>query len=313
MFVITKENADYLTLPGFTEAVKENLAEWYGEGYTVSVSSMLKNNSTRLEGITVRKDTECVAPTIYTNDYHKRYLQGDDFQSLCSEIRASVELGLDNVPENPEFLEQDMEKLKKLIIYRLVNYDMNSELLQNVPHRKFHDLAVTYHLFVKVNGDYAGSILINSEYMGRLGFTEKELYRLAKANTPRLFPLEISRMGEVLQKMSNVSEGESPLEFAALNDYPMYVISNNRCTNGAACLLYPGIRRELSERFPDGFFILPSSIHELIALPVDRDAEELLRMVADVNLTQVPPEDILSNNIYRYYPEDDELKLISAA
>ncbi len=312
MRIISKENENYLTLADFTEAVKENFREYYGDDFCISGSSILKNNSTRLEGVTVRREEECVAPTIYMNAYHKRFLCGESFENLLSEMHECIENGFDNVPENPEILEQDMEKLKKLIVFRLINREMNEELLQNVPYRKFQDLAVTYHIYVKVSPENAGSILINLEYMERLGLTEKELYRLAKANTPRHFPLEINPMGEMIKKLSQINDTEFPDELAELNGYPMYIISNRTCFNGASCLLYPGIRRELADRLPDGFYILPSSIHELIVVPADREPDELLQMVGNVNMTQVPPEDILSNNIYRYYPEDDALKLICA-
>ena len=310
---ITEENVDYLSLKDFTEAVKAELEEYYGDDYLISASEILKNNSTRLQGITVRKITECIAPTVYTNDYHKKYIRGISFEDICGEIHEVLAAGFDNVPENPEILEKDPEKLKKRIVYRLVSREMNEDLLKMVPYRKFVDLAVIYYVFVRVNDDAAGSILITNDYMEKVGLTEKELYRLAKANTPKLFPAEINPMGDVLKKLATNAGSPLPDELTVLSEYPMYILSNSKCTNGAVCLLYPGICREIAELIPDGFFVLPSSIHELIIVPTDRDSDELLKMVADVNLTQVPPEDILSNNIYRYYPEEAALKLIKAA
>ena len=58
------------------------------------------------------------------------------------------------------------------------------------------------------------------------------------------------------------------------------------------------------------FYILPSSIHEAIFIPASEnvDAEELKTMVREVNETQVPKEDFLSNEVYFYNAKEDELQ-----
>jgi len=57
------------------------------------------------------------------------------------------------------------------------------------------------------------------------------------------------------------------------------------------------------------FYLLPSSIHELILVPVgeDRDREHLEEMVKEINQTQVAMEEILSDTVYNYESIRDEL------
>ena len=52
----------------------------------------------------------------------------------------------------------------------------------------------------------------------------------------------------------------------------------------------------------DEFYILPSSIHELILVrdTVGMDANSLRDMVREVNSTQVASDEVLSNSIYHY-------------
>lgn len=68
----------------------------------------------------------------------------------------------------------------------------------------------------------------------------------------------------------------------------------------------PGIIKDFmdqaAEKIGGDFFILPSSIHEILLVPDDgqKGADELKAMVMDVNATQVSPEERLSDNVYHY-------------
>ena len=59
------------------------------------------------------------------------------------------------------------------------------------------------------------------------------------------------------------------------------------------------------------FYVLPSSIHEVILLPVSYSGNpaELEALVKEVNETCVTPEDYLSGHVYRYFSDTGELKI----
>lgn len=48
------------------------------------------------------------------------------------------------------------------------------------------------------------------------------------------------------------------------------------------------------------YYILPSSLHEILLVPEDDDANAavLTAMVQDVNITSLSPDEILSNHVY---------------
>ncbi len=85
----------------------------------------------------------------------------------------------------------------------------------------------------------------------------------------------------------------------------MYVLSNANSVNGASCLLYENVIRNFAEKIKSDLIIIPSSIHEVILLPFYKDMkeEELNDMVKDVNASQVPIDEILSEHIYYYFRE----------
>ena len=78
--------------------------------------------------------------------------------------------------------------------------------------------------------------------------------------------------------------------------------------HGAGVMAYPEFFNEASEIVGGSFFILPSSIHEVLLLPDTGDAtvEWLTDMVKTVNTDVLDPEDKLSDTVYHY---DAEAKL----
>ena len=91
---------------------------------------------------------------------------------------------------------------------------------------------------------------------------------------------------------------------------PMYVFSNHTGVNGAAVMLYGSYFDELAERLDSDLYVLPSSIHEVIAVPADCDEAELLKnAVVEVNATAVSAEEVLSESVYRYNRESGVLEI----
>ena len=67
-------------------------------------------------------------------------------------------------------------------------------------------------------------------------------------------------------------------------------------------MLYPNLISNFSDAVRSSLYIIPSSIHELLLLPVedDKDSEEIKGMIREINDTQVQPEEILSYSLYYY-------------
>ena len=89
----------------------------------------------------------------------------------------------------------------------------------------------------------------------------------------------------------------------------MYVLSNKSKLNGSGCILYQNLLRSLGKKLESDFYILPSSVHEVLLIPADdQDSyEELTAMVQEVNATQLANEEILSDHVYYYSREAEKL------
>ena len=78
------------------------------------------------------------------------------------------------------------------------------------------------------------------------------------------------------------------------------VISNSQLYFGACSIL--GLIPRLKEKFVDGFYAIPSSVHEIIIMPkgLGEDAESLAAMIKEVNATTLSPEEVLSAKAYEF-------------
>ena len=89
---------------------------------------------------------------------------------------------------------------------------------------------------------------------------------------------------------------------------PMWVFSNDRRNYGAAVMLYEGNFDKLARRIESDMYILPSSIHEVIAVPDNgMDKDELRAIVRMINSSEVPEDEVLSENVYRYCRKEKRL------
>lgn len=274
-------------------AVKEDL----GEKYSVELKEVRKNNGILLHGLLISSGDQNVVPTIYLEHFFRAYEEGMTFAEV---MRRLLEVYGQDVPAksiNMEFF-RDFDKVRDRICYRLVGRAGNEELLKDVPYVEFLDMAVCFFYAYKGKELGEGSILIHNSHMEMWKCGVADLMGLARQNTPVLFPWQCCTMEEVIREMIDREHQEELLA----EEVPMRVLSNRQRMNGAACLIYPEVLEQLAEEYKADLYILPSSIHETILL-ADRGREkpgELKSMIVQVNRTQVAPEEVLTDSLYRY-------------
>ena len=93
----------------------------------------------------------------------------------------------------------------------------------------------------------------------------------------------------------------------------MYVLTNTSGSLGAAALFYPDVKEKAAELLGSDYYILPSSVHEVILVPDSAgiNAKELCDMVKQANRTVVEEQDILSDNVYHYSKDERRLDKFS--
>ena len=134
----------------------------------------------------------------------------------------------------------------------------------------------------------------------------------AEENTKQIFPAEFFTMTSALSELMGMGRNttENLLTGEKIGTWDrMYVLSNKMRSEGAACLAYQGILETIAGILRRNYYILPSSIHEVIVLP-DRgelEVEGINEMVKDINECELDPEDVLSDHCYKYLAEERKL------
>ena len=87
---------------------------------------------------------------------------------------------------------------------------------------------------------------------------------------------------------------------------PMWVATVEGGVNGASVTQLPDFLQEAADRLGGDFFVLPSSVHEVLFIRDDGsfEREQLESMVQGVNATEVSEADFLSDSVYHYDSDD---------
>lgn len=200
----------------------------------------------------------------------------------------------------------NLEQIKERVIYRLVSAEANREILSQIPHIPYLDLAIVFVLLLKIEDEWQLSHVINNQDLEQWGIRPEELYRLAEKNTPRMLPASWKELRSILMDFVNESELDDIPEL----DPHMYVLTNQEGLWGAAAILYPDMLKNIADWLEADLVILPSSIHEIIIMPeVEKglQGEALEAMVREVNQKEVMEEEVLSYRVYRYDRETEQL------
>ena len=299
----------------FKDVVKEKFLSYMPEKYQcmeVRVESLQKVNR-KMDGLSLlaKNEKTMISPAIYINDMYEKYLRTEDLQATLQEAAEAM----DKVFREVEVPPLDISTAKDNIIFQLVNTMQNEEMLKNMPHREFQDLSVIYQWVIDTDDKAVYATAVHNSLAKELGMDEEQLFHAAAQNTRRILPPVVKSMNEALRDML-IKDGMPPLKAdLIIEEVPppqtFWIISNERGIDGAASMLYEDKLQKLAESLGTDLYIMPSSVHEVVAVSVVMgEPEELARMVSEANMDQIELGERLSNQVYHY---DKDLRKITLA
>ena len=311
-----------MSFEDFKKEVADRIKDFLPEKYAnadIRIESVVKNNDQKLSGIVIRQEESNIAPNIYLESFYKEHENGKSMDSVLESIAKTREKY--DVDHNFDVSKiADLDIAKDRITCRLVNAKQNAEYLSDKPHKVIDDLAVTYHVAIGSEGGSHMSAPITDRLIESYGIDTEQLHKIAVENMDSLSPASFKGMTETMVDMmmpdmirSGMTEEEAKDAIAAMipeiGEEKMYVLTNDDKLNGAAVLLNDKVMDEISDKLGGDYYILPSSIHEVLIIPEspEYDLKTLENIVRDVNATQVAPEDRLSDHVYAYDTKEHEL------
>lgn len=313
----TRENYVCLDFTEFCEEVRDRVSKQLGEDYEATIRSVVKNNQTEHRSIVIREGEDEIMPSIYLESFYEEYSKG---MPMAEVIETVLRIYRENRNPWPDGIDLSFGGVKEKIAFRVINYEKNRAVLKEMPHVKIEEWAVCFECVVSREAGQVGAFRVDNAIAGRWDVGLKELIALARENTYRLFPPKLEPIEEVLAGMliariegnETLSKEEREKKTQEIIDgilqkreesaLPMYVLSNALNHFGTASVLSIPYMDRVREKLKEDFYILPSSVHELILIPVSAAPEEekLLQMVHEVNEREVPEEEFLSDGVYRY-------------
>ncbi|MCI8327438.1 MAG: hypothetical protein HFI37_06650 [Lachnospiraceae bacterium] len=284
-----------MTFDTFKTTILESLSTYYGDDYTLSIRNIPKNNQILLDGLTIQEKNCNISPAIYLNPYYIKFQNGTSLFTILEEIKNTYAISRPTENIDLNFF-SDFHQVKQRICMKLVHYEKNTELLKELPHVRFLDLAVVFYYLISILPCENASILIYNSHMEHWNASPEELLSLAKENTPKLLPYYFDDVFSILTDVDDL------IKYAERSIPPLYVLTNSEKLFGASTLLYPNLLLDIANRMKCNFVIFPSSIHELLLLPVFKKSnfQDYQNIITEINQSHLALDEILSDHAYYY-------------
>lgn len=292
----------------FRKEVIKELENVFGDGYQVLPYDKLKNNETTLHGICIHNENERISPVLYLEEYVLLYAAGKmTVKEIAAEMLDKYCMG--DMPRNIADHVEDFQMMKDRVRIKVINYGANTRRLEQVPHRRFLDLAIVYYLDMDVSVEVGNvTIEIKNELMERWNVSESDLYRIGMENMTVKDSLHsdeiIGKVREMLQTQSceEVEQTLKKFEKEAGPEAEIYLVSNKKRLFGACCLVNRPFLQELAECTESNLLIYPVSVTGVLACPVEKGNKNYLyvKEMQEINDCAENRVECLSNSIYLY-------------
>lgn len=297
---------DKLLLKELYYSVKKEL----GQEYEIRIQTVVKNNNQKLTGFVIRKGEEQTVPVIYVDSFLCR--PDYNLSQAVDEIVALVRN--QEIPPISANMLMDFNFVKERLRIKLINYEANQSLLEDIPHVKYLDLAIVFYLLIEENDEGQMTALVHNEHVEVWKTDMVQLYQIALSNMKEKQQPCLESLNYIMEDM--VKDFQTGMFGDIMADFPedgmdMYVLTNENGVSGAATILYSSELEKMADKFNCNIIIFPSSTHELILVKEEEGMEyaELSKMVQSINFQEVLQEDQLSNSVYLYDRSKKDIRI----
>lgn len=282
-----------MTYDEFKEYTASHLSEYLAEDRAARTQVMIqqvnKNNGVVRDGVIIRYPDQNIAPTIYLDDVYADYQDGLSKEACMHKIVVET----DRAAARSEAVDvkalADYSKARQNLYVSAVNFESNKEMLKEMPYERHGDIALVARVDVPGLGSNgcSASYKVTNVILDKYGISQEQLLSDALQNSTRIRPVQYMNMEKMLQDMLPGME--------ELPDIGMHILTNVQKLDGAAAMFYPDIMDEIERQMGGKVTIIPSSVHEVIVIPADasQSEKEFAEMIAEVNKTEVAPQEIL--------------------
>ncbi|MDR3121300.1 MAG: DUF5688 family protein [Clostridiales bacterium] len=324
-----------LTYEEFVEKMRGALSIIFGPSYNCELIKQKKTDAHELDTIAITKvfreplksssDEQHISTysvNVYTEEEYRNYLEGEKFGDVMRKVVASIERTeghgtLSAVVQTITDL-YSYEGTKDRLIIRAIGYETSKEMLKDFVFRKIGDIALVLYALTIQEAYSMASMKVSKTIAGDWGVSFDEALDAALRNTqekfpPRLMPLEelIAAGLKIPSKNNDFNLLDPGFRFKR-SRFDTYLFTDSHAMNGATAFFYPGIQQKLGELFFEDYYMVPTSIKEVMLHPVSTTKLAFVReqAAASSNDMGLKPEEILSKSVYKYTRSLDKLAML---
>lgn len=292
------------------ELVNEKTQEIFGEGIEVNIREVIKNNDEKFHGVTLMFSESGCMPTIYLEDCYELHMEGCSVEEIAEIIVFESMNAYYQAEELGKFSFEYRDIQDKLVM-QVIDGEKNEKRLNNLVFRRIgNGFVMIPYIVMHSNDEGSFRTAVTKEMAEDFGYNEDELMARAYMNTvEKCEPIFIG-IDDVIA-LKDISRADNPMcEDIRINpNSKMYILSNTYQQDGAVVLFYPDMMRRIGELLGKNYYVLPSSVHEVLIVPEGNGFTlEMMRdVVKEVNTTTIDPKDLLSDKVMFYDREKDHL------
>ena len=232
--------------------------------------------------------------------------EGRSMGAMLTAIAGQVQLA----PEMQTGWLKDYDQVKEHLFIRVSDAKENEAFLAMSPHKEVDGLAISYHIAFEGLHGVEASTPVSYKMMEMYGVTAEQLHADALESSQRLYPVKFRSMNEIMAEMMGMEPDMAADMMPPMEGPQLMVLTNMQGMHGAGAMFYPDQLETIAQQMGTDFFVLPSSVHEVLILPDDGTTEpdSLQFMVREINQSTVAPEDRLSDFVYHYDAQDHVLE-----
>lgn len=259
------------------QKIKDCLTETLS-GAQIDIRLFTRNNNVKYVGVVISyKDGKFnMSPIIDITDFVNAVQQGTDEKYISKLIIDMYER------ERGTF---KFEVSKQYIIDNafpvVINYEANKEMLKDVPHSKYLDLAVIYKFNISPSG-IDGCVTITYKILEQYSIPE-DILKVVARKRGKHEACQLIKMSELLGLNDDIPD--------------IYIFRTADNIYGARAIF----NKSEVRKFGMDVYVIPSSIYEVLLVPFYLDPNGMRDVIKEVNDGgEVYPQDILSYNLYKY-------------
>lgn len=306
----------------FSEKLREKIDDYVGGETVVKLQKVHKNNSVVLTGLCIVREDEQVVPNLYIDDYYREDLEEEDIECIARALLHSyISYGCEPGIDIDDYL--IYEKARERFFFKLVNRGLNEDEIDEFVHKPYLDLEILVACRIDSKRGDMGSITVRRQHLKEWGVDEETVLNDAAKSFLNICPPLLISLNDYLRDMILSNEKIDTNDCEVMNQLDemdniepvnrMYILSNTNICYGASMILSDEAVKKAFETIKSDFYIIPCSVHEvlIVSVNISEDVNGLKEMIHQVNETELTQMDILSDNLYMYDSNLNEIKIVS--